>query len=160
MTVNSNPSAITGSFTVCTGTSTTLANGTGGGLWSSSNATLASVVAGTGVVTGNATGNPTISYTLGTGCFAVQNITVNPSPSAIAGPTAVCTGASITLSDVTGGGSWSSSSIGLATVGSSTGIVNGVSAGVVTISYTIANGCFATQEYSDHQQFVLEHRQH
>ncbi len=145
MTVNNNPAAITGSFTVCTGTTTTLANATAGGTWSSSNATLASVVAGTGVVTGVATGTPNITYTLATGCFATQNITVNPSPSAIAGPTAVCTGASITLSDVTGGGTWSSSSIGLATVGSATGIVNGLTAGVVTISYTIPNGCFATQ---------------
>lgn len=50
--VNPNPAAITGTMTVCVGLTTTLANATPSGTWSSSNTSQATVVAGTGVVTG------------------------------------------------------------------------------------------------------------
>jgi hypothetical protein len=44
-----------------------------------------------------------------------------------------------TLSDATIGGVWSSSNTSIATVGTSTGIVTGVSLGVVTITYTVGS---------------------
>ncbi len=55
---------------------------------------------------------------------------------AISGPSFVCLGTSITLSDPVPGGIWTSSNTAIATVGSSTGIVTGVTSGVVYISYT------------------------
>ncbi len=145
MVVNSNPVAIAGTFTVCTGATTTLSDATASGSWTSSNTGLATVVAGTGVVTGVATGVPTITYTLPSGCFATQDVTVNPSPAAIGGPTSVCVGSTITITNATAGGTWTSSSLGLATVGGGTGVVSGVSAGVPTMTYTASNGCIATQ---------------
>jgi uncharacterized protein YjdB len=144
MTVNANPAAITGApFTVCTGSTITLADGTGGGTWSSSNTGLATVGAGTGVVTGIAAGTPTISYTLGTGCSAIQVVTVNTAPAANGGASSVCIGATTTLTNATGGGSWSSANVSIATVGSGTGVVTGVAAGVVNISYILGSGCYS-----------------
>ena len=63
----------------------------------------------------------------------------------ITGPSSVSTETSITLSDLSGCGIWSSGTAGIATVNPSTGLVNGVSAGSVTISYT--NYC-GTSEYT------------
>jgi len=67
---------------------------------------------------------------------------VLPEPSAITGPTTVCETDSITLTDTVAGGVWSSSNTTIATV-TSTGIVKGISGGVVTISYTVPSytGC-------------------
>ncbi len=144
MTVNTTPAANTGTPLVCTGLTTTLANGTGGGTWTSSNTGQATVVAGTGVVTGVSAGNPTITYTVPNGCFVTSAMTVNTSPATIAGSSGVCVGANTTLTDATGGGTWTSSNTLLATVGSSTGLVNGVAVGTPTITYTVSNGCFST----------------
>src|SRR5262249_8352417 len=58
-----------------------------------------------------------------------------------------CSGNTITLSDAAPGGSWSSSGTSIAAVGTN-GIVSGVAAGLVTISYAVTNICgtvFATQ---------------
>jgi hypothetical protein len=63
-----------------------------------------------------------------------------PVVSAITGTSAVCAGITTTLSNATTGGAWSSSAIGIASVGS-TGIVTGVAAGTATISYTVTNVC-------------------
>jgi hypothetical protein len=60
----------------------------------------------------------------------------------ITGPTTVCAGDTIILSDATTGGTWSSSATATATVGTS-GFVIGVAAGVATISYT-SGGSTAT----------------
>jgi hypothetical protein len=47
------------------------------------------------------------------------------------------------LADATGGGVWTSVPIGVATIGASTGLVAGVSAGTALITYTVGNvaGC-------------------
>ncbi len=66
------------------------------------------------------------------------------SVSGITGGSSACSGHTISLSDATTGGTWSSSNTGLATVGS-TGVVNGVSGGSPIISYTSSNGCIATK---------------
>ncbi len=60
----------------------------------------------------------------------------------ITGPTSLCTGGTVTLNDTTAGGIWSSGSTGVAVIGSSSGILTGVSSGVVTITYTA--GTFVT----------------
>src|SRR6185369_6102621 len=63
-----------------------------------------------------------------------------PSISSITGASTVCAGATTTLSDATSGGTWYSGNTSVATIGTS-GIVTGVSAGNVTISYIVNNGC-------------------
>jgi len=135
-TVNNNPAAIAGSpFTVCTGSTNLVTDATGGGTWSSSNAGQASITGGGGVITGNSVGVPTISYTLGTGCYAIQSYTVNQTPVPTTGSSQVCVGATTTLTNTTGGGTWSETNgTGSATVGAGTGIVTGVTAGTVNIT--------------------------
>lgn len=58
----------------------------------------------------------------------------------ITGSATVCIGQTTTLSSASSGGVWSSSSSSTATV-SATGVVTGISAGTVTITYTVTNGC-------------------
>ena len=67
-------------------------------------------------------------------------VTVNPTPNvgAIAGPTTVCAGSTINLTDPTGGGVWSSSDPSKATV-SAGGVVSGVASGGTVITYTVSN---------------------
>ena len=141
------PALIGGATNVCQGFTTTLTNGTSGGTWSSSNATIASVGSLTGIVTGNAVGGVTIYYTLPTGCQISTPFTVNANPAPIGGPSSVCpfAGTFITLSDATPGGTWSSSNLSKATVVAGTGVVTGIATGVVDISYIItATGCYET----------------
>ncbi len=144
ITINATPNAITGATAVCVGLTTTLSSTTSGGIWSSNNPASATVGSTTGVVTGIAAGSPTISYTVPNGCFVVNPMTVNPTPAPISGTTTVCVNSTVSLTDITGGGVWTSSNIAQATVGSSTGIVTGVAAGNPTITYTLAGGCTAT----------------
>jgi hypothetical protein len=56
----------------------------------------------------------------------------------------VCSGSAITLADATTGGTWSSGNTSVATIGSATGIMNGVSAGTAVISYTASCGASVT----------------
>ena len=136
--------SITGTTSVCTGATTTLADAVSGGTWSSSNISIATVSA-TGVVTGVATGSATITYTVTTSCgsaIVTAGVTVGTSADAgtISGLTFVCTGTTSTLTDAVTGGTWSSSNIAVATVDAS-GNVSGVSSGTTTISYTVSTGC-------------------
>ena len=136
--------AITGSSTVCAGAAITLADATGGGVWSSANPAIATVDA-SGNVTGVAGGSTTIIYTITNACGsanATAGITVNTSPvlPAITGPTSVCVGATISLADATAGGSWSSSATAIATIDAS-GNVRGVAGGSATITYTLTTAC-------------------
>ncbi len=66
-----------------------------------------------------------------------------PVVGAISGGSTVCSGASITLTDSTTGGTWHSSDSTRATV-STSGIVTGVSTGSVTIAYTVTTSCGST----------------
>ena len=134
--------AITGLNHVCVGSSTTLADAVGGGTWSSSNTSVAAIISTTGLMTGLSAGAATITYTLG-GCYAIMSVTVFPVPSPISGPSSVCVGSSITLTDATTGGLWSSSNTSVATANSASGIVTGVAPGVATITYS-ASTCSAT----------------
>ena len=134
---------ITGTTTLCAGSTTTLSDATAGGAWVSGAPAIATI-SGTGLVTGVAGGTATISYTVGT-CTVTTTVSVNPLPNAgsITGSirdTIVCVGKTDTLADAAGGGVWSSSNTSLATVGTS-GIVTGVAAGIDTIVYTVTNGC-------------------
>ena len=145
VTVNPLPNAgtLTGSATVCTGTTTNLTNTAGGGTWSSS-ATAIATVSSAGVVTGVTAGTVVISYSVTNSCgtaVATHAMTVSLSATvgAISGPSTVCAGSSITLSDGTSGGTWSSANTSVATV--SAGVVHGIAAGSVAISYSVSTSC-------------------
>ncbi len=144
MTVNPLPASITGTTTVCVGFTTTLADASAGGSWSTSNPAMATVGTGTGVVTGTGAGTPNIIYTLPTGCTATTPVTVNPTPASIVGSNTICTGSTTTLTDATGGGLWSCSNLTIATIGSSSGLVTPVVPGIVVMTYTLPAGCTAT----------------
>lgn len=142
ISVNPSPSAISGGTSpICVGATTTLTCPTSGGTWFSASSGIASVSSSTGVVTGTGIGTATIHYIVA-GCSSQQVVTVNgtPTPDSVTGPGTVCIGSSITLSCITAGGTWSSSSTAMATV-SSGGVVTGVSAGTVNITYTVSGPC-------------------
>ncbi len=144
VTVLVTPAALTpSSVTVCPGSTATFTESVGGGTWSSVAPATATIAAG--MVTGVATGTTSISYTIGT-CAVGAPVTVNAAPAGITPAAAVniCVGATASLGDITPGGTWSSASPGIATVGTS-GTVTGVSAGAANISYTNGLGCAAVK---------------
>ena len=133
--------SILGSASLCTSTTTTLSNTTGGGIWSSSNTSIATVGSSSGIVSGVSAGTANITYSI-TGCGSSHvTVTVSPVPSAISGPTGVCVSSSVTLSDAVTGGNWSSSNTAVATIGLSSGIVAGLSAGSADITYSFGPAC-------------------
>ncbi len=143
-TSNNIPVLLSGTTELCNGSTSTLTSSHSGGTWTSNNTSVATVSA-TGVVTATGVGTATISYTNLSACgYASGSIVVNVAESidlaTITGASELCTGSSTTLSSSTTGGSWTSSNVGIATVGS-TGTVTGIGAGVVVISYTKTNGC-------------------
>jgi lysophospholipase L1-like esterase/uncharacterized protein YjdB len=144
ITVNPLPSPITGVTVICNNTTTALSDVTGFGTWLSSNTAIAGINSGMGVATGITAGTATITYALPTGCSITTSLTVEPLPSAISGIANICTGASTSFTDGTPFGIWSSSNSSIAAVGSGTGFVFGVSAGVTNINYALATGCMAT----------------
>eukprot|EP01133_Synstelium_polycarpum_P010095 gene10095-11771_t len=135
---------ITGTTSVCVNSTTQLASTTGGGVWTSSDATKATVNS-SGLVTGVAAGTATITYTVtnGSGCVTAvtTSVTTNALPvvAPITGTTSVCVNGTTQLASTTGGGVWTSSDATKATVNSS-GLVTGVAAGTATITYTVTNG--------------------
>ncbi len=141
LTVNPSPaSLITTTTTVCVGNTIYMSDITSAGTWITSNPGQATVST-TGAVTALASGFPIISYRLGT-CLASATVTVNDPPDPITGPTEVCaSGGQITLlNNITAGGVWSSTVSSLATIDPSTGVVTGVTAGSLNISY-MTGGC-------------------
>ena len=146
ITVNTAPGPIMGpDSTICVGATLSLSDAVGSGTWSSSATGIATVNA-SGVVTGIATGVANITYAVGS-CFVTNHVTVNPVPAAIVGTLSLCVGNTVTYTDATGGGAWSSNSVTAATVGSGTGVVHAVAAGTATISYTNSStGCYVTAQ--------------
>ena len=135
--------AITGPLTICTGTTATLGNSGGSATWTSSNTAVATIDTATGYISALTDGSTTITSTTGAGCVVTAVVTVGLAP-AISGPTSVCAGQTITLSNSGLGGSWTSASPTIATV-SSTGVVTGIASYLpATISYTFNSGCVAT----------------
>ena len=144
VTVNPLPVGVTGINHVCIGGTTILSDFPTGGTWSSANTSIAAVDLYSGVVSGVSVSVTTLTYTIGTGCIRTVPFTVNPLPPAITGPAHVCSGSTITLSDASGGGTWSSGNIAVASVGLTTGVVTGGSASTATITYTLVTGCTAS----------------
>ncbi len=143
-------SPITGSSTICIGSSTTFSNGTFGGTWSSSNPKIATID-NTGLVSGKSTGADTIYYTYASGgCTQVASFPINVASSVavapIQGAASVCMNGNVTLTNATADptSSWSSSNQNVALVDNN-GNITTISPGVVTIQYTIGSGsCMGT----------------
>jgi len=131
---------ITGTFTVCTSQATMLANTTPGGTWSSSNTAIATVGGTSGIVSGVSNGTATISYVVGAN-FAIQDVTVNSSPSAIVGSDAFCPSSSTTYSCTPSGGTWNSANPSVITIDGTTGVAVNVTTDTTHITYTSPNGC-------------------
>ena len=136
-------SPITGVGVVCVGSTTTLSDTTYFGVWRTTSP-LVHIDSATGVVSGLAAGLAPITYSVGSSS-AYMTVTVNPSPLAIAGPALVCSGSSITLTDATVGGVWSSVGGSVSPSGIATGTI---SSGLMTIAYTLPAGCAAHRSVS------------
>ena len=142
-----------GSSTVCSGTNSSqlsLSGNTGSIQWqvSSDNSSFSDI-------SGATSGTYTASNLTATRYYRAKvtnspctqaysntvTVTVNalPTVASITGTNTVCTQFTITLSNATSSGVWSSSNTGVATVNSS-GVVTGVSAGTSNISYTVTDG--------------------
>jgi trimeric autotransporter adhesin len=145
VTVNTTPAAITGSLTVCGGSTSALSSATTGGTWSSSDAAVATINASSGVVSGISAGTTTISYTTGS-CATAVVVTVSGTMTSSTGTALVCAGQAATLSNATSGGTWSSSNTVAATVHAASGLVTGVGAGTANITYTLSGGCYSITE--------------
>lgn len=133
------PGPIMGNSVVCMGLSTTLTNSVTGGTWSSTLPGIISVSTTPtfdGDALGVALGTSTITYTLPTGCKTTRVMTVSNPPTSIGGTQVLCSGYTVTLTNGTPGGTWTSADPTIATVGASTGVVTGIVGGVTTISYT------------------------
>ncbi len=141
------PAPITGSSTICADASALYTGTVGGsGTWSSSDVSVVTVGSTSGMATGITAGTSVLTYRIpSSGCFTTRAVSVNPAPAAITGSSTACVGSTVTLSNSVEGGVWSSSPTTVATVGSTTGVVTAASAGGVTISYTLANGCRKTR---------------
>ncbi len=130
------------------GDTVVITDSTIGGRWSISD-TLATIDSVTGRVIGVGAGVATVTYSVTNSCgttYATETLHIGPAPivNPIAGPTIVCVGGTITLIDTpTTGGIWSGSD-SLATVDPHTGVVTGIAAGTVNISYTYTDGFGST----------------
>jgi hypothetical protein len=99
----------------------------------------------------------TLTNTTGGGCYttASTTVTVNavPATGTISGTSTIYVGQTSALSSTISGGTWSSSNTGVATINSSTGVVNGVSGGSVVVTYSKTSGCTG---YSTYAMTILE----
>lgn len=161
------PNSITGTNSICKGSTTQLATTSNGGSWSSQN-NYASVN-GTGLVTGLYAGTAVIRYTVtnGSGCnaYASYNVTVNPIPNTPSigyasgsvnpqvgsgGTSNFCNGKTFTVVGSPGGGVWGSSNTGRLTVTTPGGVCQTIGLGAVSLTYTYTSpaGCVSSKTIS------------
>jgi len=129
---------------ICEGSTVTFIDGYPGGTWSSNYLPAGTIDPITGDFTaavgfGVRGAITQIVYTTALGCSTSHTVVIDTTAGPISGPVQSCLGGSILLTDAVSGGTWSSSALGVATIGSS-GLVTSVGMGVTTISYTTP-GC-------------------
>ncbi|MFH0895943.1 MAG: gliding motility-associated C-terminal domain-containing protein [Bacteroidota bacterium] len=79
------------------------------------------------------------------GAATFRQLLSSSAPFTISGAASICSGITTTFTATSGGGTWSSSNLGVATVNSSTGAVTGVSGGTTIITYSLTvTGCVFT----------------
>lgn len=136
---------ITGTTTICEGSTSNLADTVLGGVWSSSNPSVATINA-IGTVMGVAMGTTTISYTNTNTCgtaLATTTVTVIPVPAStpVTGSSLLCQGSASLYSNIITGGAWSTSNPAVATINGATGLATGMMTGSAIFYYTVNNGC-------------------
>lgn len=139
VTVNPRPLiSVLGSNVLCQGNTVNLSPNSGG-IWTSSNNSIATVT-NSGVVTGINQGTATFLFTnTATGCVSNNNLTItvlNKPAVFINGDDNICVGANTQLHP-SSGGSWVSNNPSIATVANN-GLVTGVSGG--SVSFTFIEG--------------------
>lgn len=140
LTINQSPQGIAGSLAICQGSTSTLTNIVPFGVWISSN-TAVGVISGSGVIAGVAAGTSAVTYMLGNGCYRSVVVTVNPLPTSLSGPSAMCVGSSSSFTATPAGGTWVSSNLTRASIVSFSGNATALSAGTVAFSYILPTGC-------------------
>jgi uncharacterized protein YjdB len=145
-----NAGTISGTPEFCATGSTTLTHVGGDlGTWSPDGSGI-DMVDALGRVTAISAGTATISYNVTSiyGCTAYTTYVVTidgtlSAPPAIDGTgfLAFCNGTTMTLTDATYGGSWSSGNTAIATIDPVSGVAYGVIPGSAMITYTITNTC-------------------
>ncbi|NDC41722.1 MAG: T9SS C-terminal target domain-containing protein, partial [Chitinophagia bacterium] len=142
------PAALSSITVVNPGDSILVRSATSGGVWSTSNGYTATVTA-SGSVHALRSGTATVSYTVSNAycsSSATRSIVVAGASNAgvLSGASKVCIGSNTALSSTRAGGSWSSSYAPVATV-NAVGVVYGVTAGTVVISYVIGGSLLSTR---------------
>ena len=136
---------LSGSQSICPGSSITLSAVTGTGItWNtgSTNSSISVNTAGTYYATAtNSCGTSGNSAVVSVSLIAAP--VVNP----ISGSTTLCPGSNVTLYDATGGGSWSGGDGSIATINGS-GVVTAIAQGSTTVYYSVTNGCGQTTTVS------------
>ncbi len=133
---------ISGASLLCLGDSASLSSSVSGGTWSGTGAHIS--VSASGRMFSSSVGADTVVYSVTNACGTATSthaVSVLPFPSAgiIAGASSVCAGSTVTLTDSTTGGTWSATNTHATVSGG--GVVNGVTAGLDTIVYSISNYC-------------------
>jgi Secretion system C-terminal sorting domain len=137
------PAPMVAPSVMCTAATATATDTSSGGVWISSNPSVI-MINSAGVLNAATSGSAVITYSLtATGCAVAHNVTVNLTPAALTGATAICPGAFTHVTSSTYGGVYASSATSVATV-NSFGYVYSVAPGVTTISYTLSSGCSAS----------------
>ncbi|NHM06536.1 hypothetical protein G4D82_04825, partial [Flavobacterium sp. CYK-4] len=141
---------LSGNQNICVGQTSVFASTSAGGTWVSSDVTVATIGSASGLVTAVAAGTATMTYTvLGTGgCANVSatrtvNVTAPPIAGTLSGNQNICVGQTSSFTSTSAGGTWVSSDVTVATIGSASGLVTAVAAGTATMTYTVlgTGGC-------------------
>jgi parallel beta-helix repeat protein len=148
VTITATPTvaAITGgAASLCVGATTTFANATPGGTWTSSNQFLATINNTTGLLTTVGPGTITVTYSVSNGsCIstATANLAIHTTTPPVISSNNIflCQGDTTTLTASIAGGVWSSGNTAVASINNN-GLVTGLSGGNTSITYTTNHGC-------------------